>query len=138
MIVWESGDAENVALCVWKEARGEGQLGMKAVMDVILNRAKDWNKSLHDVVYARNQFTSMSVPSDPEYNLQPQDGDPQYAFCLGLCQQEAAGNNTGDITQGAHYYCNEATEKSGWFKDNVIDSPSHPRTVKIGRQDFFV
>ena len=30
-----------MALCVWKEARGEGELGMKAVADVIVNRAKD-------------------------------------------------------------------------------------------------
>jgi len=41
-----AGDLPVVALATWKEACGEGELGMKAVMDVIFNRAKDWNKSL--------------------------------------------------------------------------------------------
>jgi Cell Wall Hydrolase len=49
-------DLPVVALATWKEACGEGELGMKAVMDVIFNRAKDWNKSLHDIVYARNHL----------------------------------------------------------------------------------
>jgi len=91
-------DIPVVALCVWKEARGEGEAGMTAVASVIFNRARDWSKSLHDIVYAKNQFTSMSVPSDPEFNLKPKDGDSQYNFSVNVAHGLFAGTVTDSTT----------------------------------------
>ncbi len=51
-------------LCVpGKKHAGKDREGMAAVVCVLFNRARAWGKSLHDTVYQRNQFTSMSVPS---------------------------------------------------------------------------
>jgi spore germination cell wall hydrolase CwlJ-like protein len=134
-------DVSTVGLCVWKEARGEGQLGMKAVLDVIVNRAKGWGKTLHDVVYQKNQFTSMSVPSDPEFNLEPAAGDEQYQFCLDTTRQTLE-TGMGDITFGSLYYANLKNVTSGWFVDNISGpdchgTASHPFKTKIGSQSFF-
>lgn len=133
-----------MALCVWKESRGEGQEGMEAVAYVILNRAKAWyshtNERVHAAVYAKNQFTSMSVPSDPEFSLTPHPSDPQYAFCDTLCTSLLANADNSlmnDPTHGALYYANLAESTSGWFFDNVVRSPAHPLLATIGKQNFF-
>jgi hypothetical protein len=43
---------------------------MNAVAHVIFNRvgAAGFAKTLHEVIYGKNQFSSMSVCTDPEYN----------------------------------------------------------------------
>jgi hypothetical protein len=68
---------------------------MEAVAYVILDRAKAWYSHLADpiyqAVYAKNQFTSMSVPSDPEFNLQPKLIDAQCAHCTWLCTSLLSG-----------------------------------------------
>jgi spore germination cell wall hydrolase CwlJ-like protein len=134
---FDDQDISIVALCVWKESRGDGQLGMKAVLDVIYNRARDWNKTLHEIVYAKNQFTSMSVPSDPEFNFEPQPGDMAYQFAQGITRSMLE-SGMGDITNGAHYYDNPKTATSGWFVDNIVkDTVNHPFTVTIGKQNFY-
>lgn len=38
------------------EAKGEGVKGMALVMNVVLNRSRLWNMSIHDVIYAGGQF----------------------------------------------------------------------------------
>lgn len=62
---------------------------MRSVIHVIVNRAVSWSKSIHEVVYGKNQFTSMSVPTDPEFNLEPtrslRDSDWQaWLYCQGI------------------------------------------------------
>ena len=144
-ISYSKEDLDNMALCVWKEARGEGELGMKAVADVIVNRARAWypihDNPIHATVYAHNQFTSMSVPSDPEYNLQPKEGDVQYAFCQSICEPIILGQMS-DITNGALYYANVKTMTSGWFVNVISGSDgkgteNHPLKAVIGKQSFY-
>ena len=138
----DDSDIETVSLCVWKEARGEGQLGMKGVLDVICNRARDWHKTLHDVVYGKNQFTSMSVSSDPEFNLYPVDGDEQFKYATEITSQ-ILETGMGDITMGAHYYANLKEVTSGWFSTHISGpdgngTPEHQFTTQIGRHRFYV
>lgn len=51
-----------IALCTMAEAEGEPELGQRLVIDTILNRCENggWGSTIHDVVYAPNQFTSMT------------------------------------------------------------------------------
>jgi spore germination cell wall hydrolase CwlJ-like protein len=140
-MTYDDNDLASMALCVWREARGEGELGMKAVADVIANRAKAWYSHLpepvHAAVYARNQFTSMSVPSDPEFNLEPKPGDAQFAFCQSICKPILDGQMS-DVTNNALYYCNPKEATSGWFFDHIVaDSLNHPQVATIGRQFFY-
>lgn len=140
---YDDQDIHSMALCVWKEARGEGFAGMQAVAHVIANRVgtSGFAKTLHDVIYGKNQFTSMSVPSDREFNLIPPFGDVQFSDCLNLCPQILSGDDA-DPTDGAHYYENAAAATSGWFA-RVIAGPDglgtegHQLTARIGRQNFY-
>lgn len=142
-ISYDQDDIHSMALCVWKEARGEGQIGMCAVAHVIKNRvgSPGFARTIHDVVYGKNQFTSMSVPSDPEFNLIPPPSDPQFAYALWLCQLALQGTDI-DPTRGAHYYENAETATSGWF-GRVIAGPDglgtegHQFLEQIGKQKFY-
>jgi spore germination cell wall hydrolase CwlJ-like protein len=145
MLLFDAADVQAMALCIWKEARGEGNVGMQAVAWVIRNRAADWYPGnpdpVHLVVFGKNQFTSMSVPSDPEFNLQPPEGDPQYAYCAGICP-DILNNLMSDVTSGAHYYANLKYATSGWFAENISGpdgngTPQHPRTATIGNQCYY-
>ena len=141
---YDDNDIHSMALCVWKEARGEFAQGMRAVAHVIANRvgAPGFGKTLHDVIYGKNQFSSMSIPSDAEFNLIPPPNDPQFSFCMSLCPQVLGGSDE-DITFGAKYYCNPATATSGWFARNIAGpdghgTEGHSLTAVVGKQKFFL
>jgi N-acetylmuramoyl-L-alanine amidase len=138
-MIYELSDIENLALVTWKEARGEGSQGCRAVMHVIVNRVgtPGFAHTLHDIIYGKNQFTSMSVASDPEFNLVPNPNDVMYALCVSLAKKILAGQDT-DITLGAHYYANLKYTTSGWFFNHIVNDPiNHPQTVVIGHHTFF-
>lgn len=136
-MTFDENDVQNAALCATKEGRGDGSyLG---VLWVIANRAEDWNLSLHEVIYAKNQFTSMSVSSDPEFNWTPSapaDIDV-YNECLGAAPA-AFARSGDDPTGGSHYYANLEEVTSGWFTRNIVESPEHPLMATIGKQSFFL
>lgn len=139
-MTFDENDIHSAALCAWKEARGEGPEGMEAVLCVLRNRvgAPGFGKTLHDVIYGKNQFTSMSVPSDPEFNLQPNENEQSWRIVLGYA--EIMNNpNFQDVTNGAHYYANLHTmDKDGWFYRHIVVSPTeHPLTAQIGKHTFF-
>lgn len=145
MIFCDEADIHSMALCVWKEARGEGSFGMRAVAHVIKNRIgyPGFAHTLHDVIYGKNQFTSMSVPSDPEFNLIPPPGDHYFAYALSICPLVVTESaSEPDITNGAHYYENAETATSGWF-GRVIAGPDglgtsgHKFLEQIGKQKFY-
>jgi N-acetylmuramoyl-L-alanine amidase len=139
---FDQDDVRNLALCAWKEARGEGIGGVYAVMHVICNRVNSpgFPKTVHDVIYQKNAFTSMSVPSDPEFNLEPPDTDPVWRAALADAPSVLGGDD--DPTLGARYYANLKNVTSGWFTRTIsgpdgAGTPEHPFTVKIGKHSFY-
>lgn len=143
MMEYDQDDLDSMALCLWREARGELSIGMRAVGHVISNRvgAPGFGKTLHDVIYGKNQFSSMSISTDPEFNLQPPPGDQQFAYCKTICPLILSGEDD-DLTYGAHYYENAKTATSGWF-GRVIAGPDglgtegHQLLEQIGKQKFY-
>lgn len=140
-LTYDIDDVHSLALCTWKEARGEGNDGLRAVMHVIRNRAIRWyakyDHPIHYAVYAKNQFTSMSVPSDNQYNLEPKDDDAEYTHCIVLSPVVLDGVDT-DVTNGALYYARLEFVTSGWFKTNIMERPDlHPIKATIGHQVFY-
>lgn len=137
---YTQSDVDNMALCAWKEARGEGLYGCFLVMQVIYNRSRKigaFPPNVHDVIYQRNAFTSMSVPSDPEYNIAPET--PQELELYHDLQLDAPNILVGtndDPTKGAVFYANEDTETSGWYYENVIKNPAHPITLVYKHHTF--
>jgi spore germination cell wall hydrolase CwlJ-like protein len=141
---YDENDIQSMALCIWKEARGEFAIGMRAVAHVIKNRvgSPGFAKTVHDVVYGKNQFTSMSVSSDPEFNLIPPPNDVQFAYCLSICPRVLSGDDD-DPTFGAHYYENAKTATSGWFGRVIAGldgngTDGHALTAIIGKQKFYL
>ena len=132
-------DDELLALCAWREARGEGEAGIVGVMNTICNRARDWKWTIQHVILDHNQFTSMSVASDPEFNLFPVEGDPVYAQCLDQARQVLASKGQDDNTNGSHWYANlKHISENGWFDRNIVQHEDlHPVTAVIGGHTFY-
>lgn len=144
MAAYDPDDLNNAILCVWKEARGDGEVvAMNAVAHVIFNRvgAPGFAGSLHDVIYGKNQFSSMSISTDPEYNLAaPGANDREYASYLAATEiVNAIASGTGsDPTNGALYYANLRESTSGWFFHHIVNDPAnHPLRATVGHQVFY-
>lgn len=140
MINYDADDAHSAALCAWKEARGDGHDAMRAVLHVIANRvgAPGFGKTVHDVVYGKNQFSSMSIPSDPQFNLEPLPDDIQFAYCVTQVPEVLSGQDL-DLTHGARYYENLKASTSPWFFEHIVkDRLRHPLVATIGKQSFFL
>jgi spore germination cell wall hydrolase CwlJ-like protein len=143
MDAYDQDDLNNVILCVWKEARGDGYTGMHAVAHVIFNRvgAPGFGERLHDVIYGKNQFSSMSISTDPEYNLAaPVATDrqhPSYLDATNIVNAIVAGT-ASDPTNGALYYANLKESTSGWFFLHIVNDPAnHPLRATVGHQVFY-
>lgn len=140
-VEFDSNDIHNAALCAWKEARGEGQQGMLAVLCVLRNRVGSYGfpDDLHTIIYGKNQFTSMSVPSDPEFSLQPPENDNMFSFALNDSRIIFSNAGAEDITNAARYYANlHNISKEGWFYRNIVlIGAEHPITAQIGKHTFF-
>ena len=60
MLTFDQLDLDNLALVAWKEARGDGNDAMLAIMHICLNRISypGFPTALHEVIYQKNAFTS--------------------------------------------------------------------------------
>jgi hypothetical protein len=136
----------SLALCAWKEARSDGIAGCEAVMNVIINRSIAWRKPIDEIIYGRNQFTSMSVASDPEFNLDPTKAKSikdksLWLDCLRIAHDYMSDHISlkADNTFGSLYYCHPKwITPNGWFKRKIIDNPKeHPKKATIGAMDYY-
>jgi N-acetylmuramoyl-L-alanine amidase len=94
-----------LALCAYREARGETTIGKRAVCWVVLNRVAKpgwWGNSVHSVILRPYQFSSF-LPSDPNSNVWPADEDADWEDCLEEAQNALEGKST-DPTGGATLY----------------------------------
>lgn len=142
--IFDDDDVKDLALMGWKEARGEGLEGVRAVMHVANNRvgSSGFPHTLYGVIYGKNQFSSMSIQTDPQYHLSPPFGDGLWSACCRLSQAILAKQDA-DITLGARYYANIATATSGWFFTHIsgpdgLGVGEHKLIVKIGKHNFYL
>ena len=124
-----------LALVMWREARGEGRDGMRAVGHVVRNRHKAGWGSVVECIVKKNQFTSMSVPGDSQLTRWPKVSE----FLDTLHDaQRILDDSDPDITGGALYYENPDVATSAWFINNVrLNTVEHPSTATIGRHVFY-
>jgi N-acetylmuramoyl-L-alanine amidase len=130
MMNWDEFNKWCGALCAWREARGEGRDGMRAVLHVIANRAKAENKTWAEVVYKPLQFSSMTYPHDPELSVIPHPPDPQFVDAYELADSIFAGGDF-DLTNGATYYFNPNVVRPAW-------AASMKKVASVGHHDFYV
>ena len=127
-------DIEIAARTVWAEARGEGELGMRAVAWAIVNRhdVGKWfsGETLAECCLMKYQF-SCWLAHDPNYTLIARlpDDDRTLDECRGFIQAAmlAAGD---DPTEGATHYANLDVCSPAWAANATV-------TVKIGHHKFF-
>lgn len=128
-----------VCLCCWREDREDLSPGMCAIGQVINNRAKKgwFHGNQYSNVIAKNQFSSISVPGDPQLEKYPAENDVEFGKVLSQIDDLFEGELL-DRTDGALYYADIRYVTSGWFDREIIQNPSeHPRTAVIGRTTFF-
>jgi len=125
-------DIDLLARTAWGEARGEGVRGMQAVMNVIMNRAKQggwWGDSIETVVKKRLQFSAWNE-NDPnrERMLTVNESDPWFRAALDLAKIAVRGE-LADITGGATHYHTTSINPT-WADASKV-------TAQIGNHVFY-
>jgi N-acetylmuramoyl-L-alanine amidase len=96
---------ELMALCIWREARGEGLLGKRGVGHVICNRVNVrsfFGQDVSSVILKPYQFSSFNQ-DDPNSDKWPLDADPSWLDSQSVAKQVLSWSDP-DITAGALYY----------------------------------
>jgi len=96
-------DTRCLASTMWGEARGDGEVAMLAVADVVLNRAEQSGKSVCALVRARSQFDG--------------HGKKAPAHVVALARRAMAGDGRG-ITSGSLYFT-AAWDRPRWARKLV-------------------
>lgn len=126
---WNEFQKWCAALCAWREARGEGRDGLRAVLHVIANRARMQQRSWAEIVYARLQFSSMTYPQDPQLTAIPRFPDPIFEQCYEIADAIAQGQDE-DLTGGATHYYADSIAAPSW-------AATLTRTAQVGHHIFF-
>lgn len=123
--------ADYMARTMYGEARGEGEKGMQAVGNVIMNRVKAggwYGASIKDVCLKPKQFSCWNE-NDPNRKIILNATDAQLKQARTIAGQVIAGV-LPDITGGAtHYYANTISAPK-W-------AASMKKTATIGNHIFY-
>ena len=129
-----------VVATLWGEARGEGESGMQAVMNVIMNRANGNFDKAKDIVLKPKQFSIWNGINNPEESainlakIQSAGGrgakdGPMYKKAVELVDKAMKGQLT-DITGGATFYFNPKKANPKWAAKMI-------KIKSIGNHDFY-
>lgn len=127
-----------VAATLWGEARGEGEAGMQAVLNVIMNRAGGDFNNAAKVSLKPKQFSVWNGISDPqEYSVKLAEkaragklqDEKMYNKAMALVDK-AIKRELKDVTGGATFYFNPKKVQPNWAKNMR-------KTATIGNHDFY-
>ena len=130
-MTWELYHQALFALLIWREARGEGHDGMRAVAHVVRNRvlAIHLPDSWDGVMAAPWQFSSMTAKGDPELILWPKAPDSSFDDALNIASMVYTGDDY-DLTQGATHYFADTIAPPKWAAKLKF-------IVQIGKHKFY-
>jgi len=100
-------DKAFLALCIWREARGESLAGQIGVAYVIMNRVKKpswWGKDLMSVIFKKWQFSSLTDPNDRQLVVWPLAIDGSWKRCLEVACNVIDKNFPNMVRGADHYY----------------------------------
>lgn len=123
-------DIDIVAATLIGEAGGEGEIGMQAVLNVIMNRSKNNFNNASKVCLKPWQF---SVWNDQKNNIngyiKEKKKHSRWSIALKLIDK-ARNGKLPDITGGATFYVNPKVEDPEWRKKFKL-------TKTIGKHEFY-
>lgn len=117
-----------LALCVWREARGESALGKLLVAQTIENRVRDprWPDTYIGVITQPWQFSAFNK-NDPNALLFPTELDAAWPNCVAVA--ESVLNTLAPFTS-ANHYCVTGLRPQ-WYDESKISE-------REGNHVFFV
>lgn len=111
----------------FSEARGEGSIGMIAVMQVVLNRTKDshWPKSICEVANQSGQFVGLEKWAYPRFIPHSETKSWNEAITLA------------ELLIGNVKHAPEACRKATYFNQSS-SSESLERVCRVGKHVFYI
>lgn len=106
-----------LALCIWREARGESLLGKLLVGQTVENRVNDhrWPDTYIGVITQRHQFSAFNQ-NDPNVTAYPKDDDMIWPDCVAAADLVMAAPSK--LTTANHYHTNAI--KPSWARADKI------------------
>lgn len=121
-----------LALCLWREARGEGYDAQCGVVHTVLNRlkARTWfGASISEIVSKPWQFSSMSAPGDRQLTRFPLAGDSAFTLCLQVVE-DCCNGRAPDPTRGADHFYDDSIAAPAWARSGEFKA-------KFGKLNFY-
>jgi len=134
MSLQSDADRTFLALCVWREARGEQRDGKIAVAYSIMNRmaSKSWGNTVMAVLFQRLQYSSLTYYSDPQLATWPKDNDPSWLECLEIAEA-VMYNQLPNPIGGADSYHDTSILPPKWATpDNFVAQIGRLRFYQVG------
>ena len=128
---WELYHQALLALLIWREARGEGRDGMRAVAHVVRNRVQAIHlpDSWDDIMAAPWQFSSLTARGDSQLIVWPKAPDAAFDEAMQIASLVYTGDDY-DLTQGSTHYFNPEVVLPSWAAKLKF-------VVRIGHHDFY-
>lgn len=103
----EAADRTFLALCLWREARGESVAGKIGVAMAIMNRVQRpswWGKNVCEVLFKKWQFSSLTDPNDRQLTTWPLANDLSWQSCLDVAWLVLDGSVTNPVPGADSYF----------------------------------
>lgn len=122
-----------LALCVFREARGESYLGKVAVAWSIKNRVMKpswYGSSYSSVILHKKQYSSFNA-DDPNATKFPVESDVSWIESLEVCEQVYSGIVADPTGGSTHYHATSVAPP--WAVD-----PTTVFKIEIGHHRFYI
>ena len=124
-----------LALCTYREARGESKLGKKMVAQVVENRVQDkrWPDTYFTVILQPFQFSSFNSNDSQSKIFPPTDYSEPFNMAAWSDCWEVAGevlDEEEDVTEGCNHYFADTIEAPSWAKPEGFFK-------KVGHHEFY-
>lgn len=121
-----------LSLVIWREARGEGVNGWKAVGCSIRNRVLRpswWGKDYISVITKKWQYSAMGAPGDPQLIKYPKTDDARFYEIMSIASDIIEGYLKSPVPGADSYYDDSISAPSWATPDKFI--------AKVGRLNFY-
>lgn len=119
-----------LALCIWREARGENPDGKLAVGQVIENRVSDarWPDTYEAVITQPWQFSAFNA-SDPNSSKWPAATSWAWRLCWSAANRVLS--EAQDFANGANHYCTRAVAPAWAREDKLVKEVGAHRFYRL-------